>query len=43
MAANVQFIQVSPLAASKFDESDVVISDLLGLTAAVEATMGLGL
>jgi len=43
IAANVQFIQVSPLAASKFDESDVVISDLLGLTAAVEAMMALGL
>ena len=43
IATNVQFIQVSPLAASKFDESDVVISDLLGITAAVEATMGLGL
>ena len=43
IATNVQFIQVSPLAASKFDESDVVISDLLGITAAVEVTMGLGL
>jgi phosphoglycolate phosphatase-like HAD superfamily hydrolase len=43
IATNVQFIQVSSLAASKFDESDVVISDLLGLTAAVEATMALGL
>lgn len=43
IAANVQFIQVSPLAESKFDESDVVISDMLGLTAAVEATMALGL
>ena len=43
VATNVQFIQVSPLAASRFDESDVVISDLLGITAAVEVTMGLGL
>ena len=43
VATNVQFIQVSPLAASRFDESDVVISDLLGITAAVEATLGLGL
>ena len=42
-ATSVQFIQVAPLSASKFNESDVVISDLHGLTAAVKATMGLGL
>jgi phosphoglycolate phosphatase-like HAD superfamily hydrolase len=43
IATSVQFIQVSPLAASEFDESDVVISDLHGLSAAVEVTMKLGL
>jgi len=43
IAASVQFIQISPLTASKFAESNVVISDLHGLTSAVEETMGVGL
>jgi len=40
LAAGVSFIQISPPGESKFDESDVVIGDLRGLTAAVEVAMG---
>jgi HAD superfamily hydrolase (TIGR01549 family) len=43
LAAGVSFIQISQPAESKFDESDVVIGDLRGLTAAVKVAMGTGL